>query len=89
MYHEPIFLKPAFQEKIWSGNKPVYHWQLNGNVNMQMDADFLQVSVINGSGEIRVDGKSFPIEKGVHFILPYGVSAFELSGDAGMIVSHG
>ncbi|MDY0406713.1 YhfT family protein [Virgibacillus sp. 179-BFC.A HS] len=41
----------------------VYHWLLNGSVNMQMDADFLQVSVINGSGEIRVDGKSFPIEK--------------------------
>lgn len=67
----------------------VYHWQLDGSVNMQMDADFLQVSVINGSGEIHVNGNSFPIEKGVHFILPYGVRAYKLSGDAEMIVSHG
>ncbi|WP_439647388.1 hypothetical protein [Aquibacillus saliphilus] len=35
-----------------------------------------------------VDGKTFEVEKGSHFILPHGLSDYDLSGDAEFIVSH-
>ena len=66
----------------------VYHWQLNGEVSMTLEHDFLQVSVTEGKGTITIDEKVFPIEKGSHFILPHGVGEYQLSGEAELIVSH-
>ncbi|MFS0673904.1 mannose-6-phosphate isomerase, class I [Ornithinibacillus sp. 179-J 7C1 HS] len=66
----------------------VYHWNLNGKVVQSLENDFLQVSVIEGSAEIIVNGKAFPIVKGTHFILPHGVKEYELVGKAEFIVSH-
>ncbi|WP_462410469.1 hypothetical protein [Neobacillus sp. Marseille-QA0830] len=54
----------------------VYHCKLNGEVTRILDHDFLQVSVIDGAGEISVDGKSFEIHKGTHFILLYGIVTY-------------
>ena len=66
----------------------VYHWNLAGKATQHMDADFLQVSVIEGRGEITVAGNTFPFSKGKHFILPHGITDYELSGNAAFIVSH-
>lgn len=66
----------------------VYHWELNGDASMTLDQDFLQVSVTEGKAAITVDGKSFDMEKGSHFILPYGIREYQLSGKAEFIVSH-
>lgn len=66
----------------------VYHWDLNGSVNRELQHDFLQVSVVEGSGEITLEGQSFNIKKGTHFILPNGTSNYELKGNMELIVSH-
>lgn len=66
----------------------VYHWQLNGEASMILDQDFLQVSVTEGKGTITIDQKDFTMEKGSHFILPYGIGEYKLSGEAEFIVSH-
>jgi len=66
----------------------VYHWLLNGKAEQVMDKDFLQVSVISGNAEIITEGKSFSIEKGINFILPYGITEYEIRGKAEFIVSH-
>jgi mannose-6-phosphate isomerase len=66
----------------------VYHWELNGQADCEMDKDFLQVSVVDGMAVITIDGKSFDLEKGTHFILPHGVRQFKLDGKAEFIVSH-
>jgi mannose-6-phosphate isomerase len=66
----------------------VYHWQLNGLADCEMDKDFLQVSVVDGMATITIDGKSFDLTKGAHFILPHGVRPFKLDGKAEFIVSH-
>lgn len=66
----------------------VYHWELNGQADCEMDKDFLQVSVVDGMGAITTDGKSFDLKKGTHFILPHGVRQFKLDGNAEFIVSH-
>lgn len=66
----------------------VYRWQLNGKANLELKSDFLQLSVIHGSGEIEVKGQRFPFHKGSHFIIPHGVEEYEITGEAEFIVSH-
>ncbi|WP_047979597.1 mannose-6-phosphate isomerase, class I [Ornithinibacillus contaminans] len=66
----------------------VYHWKLTGDAALKLEQDFLQVSVIEGNATITVEGNTFPLGKGDHFILPYGVKDYHLSGDAEFIVSH-
>lgn len=66
----------------------VEKWTLNGQVTKTQDKDFLQLSVIEGSGTLQVNGEDYSIHKGVHFILPYGVDTFNLSGDLTLITSY-
>lgn len=66
----------------------VYHWEIQGNVTKLLDKDFLQVSVVEGTGTIKIGGKKFTIEKGSNFILPQGIKKYELEGNAECIVSH-
>lgn len=66
----------------------VYHWKLDGQVQRKLDVDFLQCSVIAGKAEITIQGETFPVEKGEHFILPNGVTDYQISGKAECIVSH-
>ncbi|QDP41995.1 mannose-6-phosphate isomerase, class I [Radiobacillus deserti] len=66
----------------------VYHWDLDGEADMTMDDDFLQVSVVEGQGWITVDGKVQEIQKGDHFILPNGVHHYHLAGQLECVVSH-
>ncbi|GHH99962.1 mannose-6-phosphate isomerase, class I [Neobacillus kokaensis] len=66
----------------------VYHWQLDGQAACEMNKDFLQVSVIEGHAALTIDGQSFSLEKGIHFILPNGIREFTLEGKAAFIVSH-
>lgn len=65
----------------------VEHWQLQGQANLSMNKDFLQVSVIEGKAEIDLDGQSFQLQKGTNFILPHGIKDFTLKGEAEFIVS--
>lgn len=66
----------------------VYHWNLQGDATLSLTADFLQVSVIEGGALLKVDGTEYPISKGQHFILPYGVTTYSIHGNAECIVSH-
>lgn len=66
----------------------VYHWCLDGEASLKQEHHFLQVSVINGDAEITIAGKIFPIQKGDHFVLPYEVKEYQITGAAQFIVSH-
>ena len=72
------------QEEYFS----VFHWQLNGKAEQEMTTDFLQISVIEGKAELTTTESTVHVEKGEHFILPYGMGSYRLSGEAEMIVSH-
>ncbi|AXI10501.1 mannose-6-phosphate isomerase, class I [Oceanobacillus sp. 143] len=76
-------MKRLVEEKYFT----VYHWHLNGSASQGLDKNFLQVSVIAGNAVITVDGKSFEINKGSHFILPHTVDKYELCGTAEFVVS--
>lgn len=66
----------------------VYDWKLNGKVTTPLQADYLLVSVVNGTGKITVDGRSFPLEKGDNFMLPATITSYEMDGNLEMLVSH-
>lgn len=66
----------------------VYHWQLNGEATYTNAHDYLQVSVLEGQANLMIQDKTYAIEKGQHFILPYGVREFTLSGKAELVISH-
>src|SRR5699024_12180009 len=65
-----------------------YHWKLDGEVNRELNEDFLQVSVIEGSGKIEIEGQFYAFSKGSHFIIPHTIKTYALHGQAEMIVSH-
>ncbi|WP_088052725.1 mannose-6-phosphate isomerase, class I [Virgibacillus dakarensis] len=79
-----LTVKKLVEEKYFS----VYHWMLNGETVRHLEQDFLQVSVINGSATIRIDGKAYNIVKGNHFILPHGIREYEIAGKAEFVLSH-
>jgi mannose-6-phosphate isomerase len=66
----------------------VYHWQLNGEASRELAVDFLQVSVLDGTAEITIEGQVHPLEKGTHFVLPHGIGEYSIKGQAEFIVSH-
>lgn len=66
----------------------VYKYEVNGDAQFQQHAPFLLVSVIAGEGTLYVEGETFELQKGDHFILPAQVEAYELSGKLDLIVSH-
>ena len=66
----------------------VYKWDIAGSVNFKKTADYSLVSVLEGVGELEVDGTVYPLGKGEHFILPSDVTEWTLSGDLQLIVSH-
>ncbi|MDF2906397.1 MAG: mannose-6-phosphate isomerase, class [Herbinix sp.] len=62
----------------------VHRVRMHGEQEFEQEFPFLNVSVIEGSGEI--DGAK--ITKGDHFILPYGYGSYRLRGEMELIVSH-
>ncbi|CRZ35127.1 mannose-6-phosphate isomerase type 1 [Herbinix hemicellulosilytica] len=55
-----------------------------GELKLAQDKDFMNVSIIEGDGEI--DG--IKVSKGDHFILPHGYGEFKLKGDMELIISY-
>ena len=67
----------------------VYKWEVSGKVDIEKTAAYLLVSVLAGRGALTVDGETYPIAKGDHFIRPSDVEEWTFEGkDLEMIVSH-
>lgn len=61
----------------------VDHYQINGSFETDFDADFVNVSVLEGSGTIN----GTAIKKGDHFIIPHGYGKCLFEGAAELICS--
>ena len=55
---------------------------------MKATADYLLVSVLEGQGELVVDGVSYPLVKGEHFILQSDVQIWQFAGQLDILASH-
>src|SRR5699024_5201674 len=66
----------------------VYHWKLDGEVTRELTEDFLQVSVIEGSGKIEIEGQFYAVTKVSYLMMLQTVKTYALNGQAELIVSH-
>jgi mannose-6-phosphate isomerase len=66
----------------------VYKWEVSGQATFTQDKPFLLASILDGAGTLKAGGASYPLEKGMHFLLPAGLGDFEIEGRLSMIVSH-
>ncbi|WP_366248336.1 mannose-6-phosphate isomerase, class I [Terribacillus aidingensis] len=76
------------QQLVQSEYFTVYHWQLAGQIERKAPDSFLQVSIIEGNGEIILDGQSYQLKKGDHFVLPVHIGNYTLKGRLEAIASH-
>lgn len=66
----------------------VYKWVINGSHDFTKNAIYTLVSVLEGEGELEIEGQSVKIKKGNHFILPSTVENWRISGQLEMIASN-
>ncbi|MFC0469028.1 mannose-6-phosphate isomerase, class I [Halalkalibacter kiskunsagensis] len=68
----------------------VHKWSIDGTATFTYEQSFLLCSVIDGEGEIIIEGEgvTYIIRKGDHFIVPATVYSFSIIGKVEMIVSH-
>ena len=59
-------------------------WDVAGKYKFTMDKPFMNISVINGEGEIN----GSKITKGNHFIIPSGIGECKISGDLTVMASY-
>jgi mannose-6-phosphate isomerase len=65
----------------------VQKWCISGKVEFQEPTVFYLVSVLEGEGDLKLENEEYSIKKGDHFILPYKLKKFSISGQVDMIVS--
>ena len=68
----------------------VYEWKVDGGQGTfsRGNAPYTLVSVLDGEGQIEVDGKVYDLKKGMHFILPYDVKEWTIRGKMQIIASE-
>lgn len=66
----------------------VYKWEISGAHDFVKSADYTLVSVIDGAGNLTVDGQTYELKKGDHFILPATVEKWNLAGNLEIIASN-
>ena len=62
--------------------------KIKGKQSLIRDRDYLLESVIDGAGELIIDGERFNIKKGDFFILTNEVSSYEYDGDLTIVESN-
>lgn len=65
----------------------VEEWQVAGHADFIADAPYTLVSVLDGKGQLIIDGQTYSCRKGDHFILPATVKDWVLDGDLHIIAS--
>ena len=65
----------------------VYKWDITETFTYRQTAAYTLVSVLEGEGVLEVAGDSYAIIKGMHFVLPNGISDVRLDGNFEMLVS--
>ncbi|WP_044565854.1 type I phosphomannose isomerase catalytic subunit [Anaerococcus provencensis] len=66
----------------------VRKYEIKGNKSLNRASDYLIESVIDGAGELNVDGEKYQIKKGDFFILTNLVSTYEFAGDLTIVESN-
>ena len=63
-------------------------WEVSGTLNYMKPREFCLVSVLNGDGQIIIDGEIFKIQKGSNFVLTSEDLDSVFEGDFTLIISY-
>ncbi|WAA12518.1 mannose-6-phosphate isomerase, class I [Fervidibacillus halotolerans] len=66
----------------------VYKWDIDGDLHYTQTHPFLLMSALSGDGSLEIDGKTYRVKKGDHFIIPATVHQFTMKGELELIVAH-
>ena len=66
----------------------VYEWQVKGELHLEAHAPYTLMTVIDGFGELKVNGKSYEMPMGTSCIMPNGISDWTVEGDCSIIASE-
>lgn len=81
------FEREGLKGRILTLNKyfEVYEYKIEGISEFEREKPYLLYSVVDGSGEIIIEDKSYEIEKGDFFILTNDVKKFDFKGDLSLV----
>ncbi len=71
----------------------VYEWTVKGQLNLKATGPYTLATVLDGECDLEILDQnglaqhSYRIAKGEHFILPYGITNWRLTGEAHLIAS--
>lgn len=66
----------------------MFKWTIDGDVTVNLEGPYTLATVIDGEGEMQVDGTHYSLEKGRSFILPAGIDSLDLAGEMTLISSY-
>ncbi len=58
----------------------VEHWDVAGEMSIVSHGSFYTVSILEGAGELRIDGQTYPLQKGDHLLIPGTISFHRFHG---------
>lgn len=65
----------------------VQDWKVQGKSTFDSEGLYTLVSVLEGTGSLQISGTTYPLEKGMHFILPHTIDSWSIDGDLHIIAS--
>lgn len=66
----------------------VYGWDIQDETTIALQKSYYLATVIEGSGEIKVNNQAYPLSIADSFILPYGIDEVTVNGSMKLIVSN-
>lgn len=66
----------------------VYEWQVRGELSLKANAPYTLMTVINGYGDLIVDGQKYEMKAGASCIIPNGIAEWTIAGDCDIIASE-
>ena len=66
----------------------VYEWQVKGRLSFSKQAPYTLATVIDGFGQLVVNGQTYELKMGTSFILPAQIESWEVLGELTIIASE-
>lgn len=66
----------------------VYEWQVKGRLSFSKQAPYTLATVIDGFGQLVVNGETYDLKMGTSFILPAQIENWEVQGELTVIASE-
>lgn len=66
----------------------VYEWQVKGRLSFSKQAPYTLATVIDGFGQLVVNGETYELKMGTSFILPAQIESWEVQGELTIIASE-